>query len=151
MQISKSSEISILLVEDDEVDIESFRRMLKKQRILNPIHVACDGLEAFEFLRGSAERKKIERPFLIILDLNMPRMNGIEFLEELRQDEELHDSICFVLTTSDACRDKVAAYDKHIAGYLVKSQLGKDFARMLDLIECYWRIVHLPPDPNGIE
>lgn len=108
--------------------------------------VASDGIEALEILRGQNNAKSIKRPFMIILDLNMPRMNGFEFLEVLRDDEKLADSICFVLTTSDADRDKLSAYEKHIAGYIVKSRVGVSFTAMIEMMECYWKVVEFPPD-----
>lgn len=84
------------------------------------------------------------RPNLILLDLNMPRMGGIEFLEELRTDPNLKDSVVFVLTTSDAEADRLAAYDHFVAGYMVKSKIGENFFQLADMLEGYWRIVELP-------
>ena len=143
MAVNKT--LQILLVEDDDIDAEAVKRALTKQRIANPVVRAKDGIGAIERLRGQDSSPPLERPFLILLDLNMPRMNGIEFLKELRSDEDLHDSIVFVLTTSDADRDKVAAYEQHVAGYIVKSQAGEDFISVMGLVEHYWRYVEFPP------
>ena len=140
-----SETVQILLVEDDDVDVEGVKRAFTKQRIANPIHVARDGLEALAKLRGSDTEPALARPYLILLDLNMPRMNGIEFLQQLRNDSKLHDSVVFVLTTSDTDRDKVAAYEQHIAGYLVKSKVGEDFVHLVNMLDHYWRYVELPP------
>jgi CheY-like chemotaxis protein len=74
-------------------------RAFKKAKIANPVSLAHDGIDALEMLRGTNGRERFPRPFLILLDLNMPRMNGIEFLKELRQDDELRKSIVFVMTT----------------------------------------------------
>lgn len=137
--------LHILLVEDDEIDAEAVKRALAKKRIANPITVASNGLIALDRLRGTNGAEKLPRPFMILLDLNMPQMNGIEFLQELREDAELHDSIVFVLTTSNADQDKVAAYEKHIAGYIVKSQAGEDFMKVMNLVEFYYRYVEFPP------
>lgn len=137
--------VQILLVEDDDIDAEAVTRALMRQRIANPIVVVRDGIAALQRLRGQDGKAALQRPYLILLDLNMPRMNGIEFLEELRSDPELHDSIVFVLTTSDADRDKVAAYRNNIAGYIVKSQAGEEFASVLEIVDLYWRYVEFPP------
>jgi CheY-like chemotaxis protein len=135
--------VNILLVEDDEVDVMAIRRAMKRSKISNPVHVAGDGLEALEQLRA-VDETAIPRPFIILLDLNMPRMNGLEFLEELRQDEALQDSIVFVLTTSDSDRDRVAAYRKNIAGYVLKSNVGDQFIQLLSMLDSYWNVVVLP-------
>ena len=138
--------LTILLVEDDDLDAEAVRRAFKRQRIANPIVVVQDGIAALNKLRGTDGVEPISRPFLILLDLNMPRMNGIEFLQQLRQDENLHDSVVFVLTTSDADRDKVAAYEQHIAGYMVKSHVGEQFVSLVNMVDHYWRYVEFPPE-----
>jgi CheY-like chemotaxis protein len=81
---------------------------------------------------------------VLLVDLNMPRMNGIELVEALRQDRDLHSCIVFVLTTSRRDEDKVAAYDLNVAGYVVKEHAGQDFQRLIDMMQCYWRVVELP-------
>lgn len=142
--IANTKEISILTVEDDDIDAKSIERALKKLKILNPLYRACDGIEALAFLRGEEGHEAIKSPYIILLDLNMPRMNGIEFLDEIRKDEQLRNSIVFVLTTSKADEDRVAAFKHNVAGYIVKSEVGDGFIGALDLIEHYWRIVELP-------
>lgn len=137
--------VTVLLVEDDEVDVEAIERAFKRARIANPIVHVTDGIEALSALRGELATKPVRRPYLILLDLNMPRMNGIEFLQELRNDDKLQDSVVFVLTTSDADRDKVAAYAQQVAGYMVKSKAGEDFMQMIGLLDHYWRVVEFPP------
>ena len=137
--------VQILLVEDDQIDVDAVKRAFRKQRISNPIVVAEDGIAALQTLRGDGEVGALARPYLVLLDLNMPRMNGIEFLQNLRQDPLLHDSVVFVLTTSDTARDKVAAYEQHIAGYLVKSKVGEDFINLVNMVHHYMRCVELPP------
>lgn len=136
--------LNILVIDDDRVDILAIQSALQEKNIANPVYVAQDGAKALDMLRGQNGEERIPRPYLILLDLNMPRMNGIEFLQALRADEELHQSIVFVLTTSRDDRDKTAAYDHHIAGYLVKSEVGADFMRLVSLLEDFKLIVQFP-------
>ena len=143
--MSEARTVQILLVEDDEIDAEAVRRAFHRLRIANPIHEARNGLEALARLRGTDGAPPLERPYLVLLDLNMPRMNGIEFLHAIRSDPELAHSIVFVLTTSDDDRDKLRAYDKNVAGYLVKSKVGEDFTNLVSLIDHFWRYVEFPP------
>jgi len=133
-----SSLVNVLLVEDDEVDIMAMRRAFGKRKLENPIHVAHDGLEALSLLY------RVPRPYIILLDINMPRMNGIEFLHALRKDANQKDAVVFVLTTSPAEQDRRAAYAANVAGYIEKSDVGKGFADLVDLLERYWSIVKLP-------
>ncbi|PCI45110.1 MAG: two-component system response regulator [Moraxellaceae bacterium] len=143
MNYSKG-DVSLLMVEDDDLDATAITRAFKKLRIANPLIRAKDGVEALEYLRGENGRTKIAKPYMILLDLNMPRMDGIEFLAELRKDSTLSNSVIIVLTTSAADKDKVAAYDNHVAGYVIKSDLGSSFLEVIQLIDCYWKIVSLP-------
>ncbi len=132
--------ITILLVEDDDVDVESIKRGFRKRKIANPFIVARDGIEALEILNEG-----IPSPYLIFLDLKMPRMNGIEFLKEVRSSPSLKKSIIFVLTTSNDDRDRWATYEQNIAGYLLKSQAGEDFCNVVEMLDIYWRYVEFPP------
>lgn len=136
--------VRILLVDDDEIAVESIQRALRKHGITNPVSVTRDGLEALAALRGEGGVQRIPRPYLILLDLSMPRMNGIEFLGEMRRDPRLHDSIVLVLTTSADSQDQRAAYKRHVAGYLVKSKVGGSFLHMTRLLDSYLRIVDFP-------
>ncbi|HEX2198120.1 MAG TPA: response regulator [Burkholderiales bacterium] len=133
--------LNILLVEDDEVDVMNVKRAFQKAHITNPLFVAGNGLEALELLRGS-EMPKQRR--LVLLDLNMPRMNGIEFLRELRKDPELSATPVVVLTTSTMDRDKFEAYNLNIAGYLVKPVTFSDFVELMTTLNKYWALVELP-------
>lgn len=132
--------VNILMVDDDAIDVKTFKRSLAASRISNPLHTACDGVEALELLKSGL----VDKPLLIILDLNMPRMNGIEFLKELRQDPKYRDSVVFVMTTSDADEDKVEAYNFNVAGYMVKSEIGNSFLPAVDLIDQFWKTIQLP-------
>jgi len=133
-------QLTILMIEDDDVDAKGMERSFKKRRIANPIVRAKDGLEALEFL----ENGKIPSPYIILLDLQMPRMNGLEFLTSIRNHELLKSSVVFVLTTSHAEEDITAAFNQQIAGYFVKDEVGANFCEMLDMLEGYWRIAYLP-------
>lgn len=135
--------VKILLVDDDDVDAEMVVRGFRNHRIANPITVAENGVEGLKILRRNG-REPFSKPFLILLDLNMPAMNGFEFLDELRDDPDLRDSIVFVLTTSSAETDRARSYRKNVAGYIVKSDVGPSFKKAVDLLECYWTIVTLP-------
>jgi CheY-like chemotaxis protein len=134
-------EVSILLVDDDDVDVMGVHRALKKLKIVNPIVRARDGIEGLALLRDPSA---VPRPYIILLDLNMPRMNGLEMLAELRRDPMLTSSVVFVLTTSKADEDIVEAYQQHVAGYIIKSQVGEGFLRVVEMLDQYWRVVELP-------
>ena len=95
--MSETKPVTIFLVEDDEVEAEAVTRAFRKAHIGNPIETARDGVEALERLRGQNGQQKLEKPYLILLDLNMPRMNGLEFLQELRGDADLSSTVVFVL------------------------------------------------------
>ena len=146
LAMARSSEVSILLVEDDEIDVRAVKLALRKEKITNPIHVANDGVEALEILRGEAGHEPISRPFLVLLDLKMPRMNGLQFLKEIRADSDLRESIVFVLTTSDDDRDKMAAYECNVAGYLLKDNAGGDFMNAVRMLEYFVISVQFPPN-----
>ncbi|PUA26588.1 MAG: two-component system response regulator [Cellvibrio sp. 79] len=142
--MSNTSKVNILIVDDDDVAAESVVRSLRKHAMDFPITLARDGLEALEILRNQHNELVIDKPYLILLDLNMPRMDGFEFLQEVRGDENLHDSIIFVLTTSDADSDRTRAYRQNIAGYMVKSAVGPQFAKLANLLDNYRSTVSLP-------
>ncbi len=133
--------LHILLVEDDEVDVMNVRRSFDKNKITNPLYVAFNGIQALEMLRTGEVPKKRR---LVLLDLNMPRMNGIEFLRELRKDSELRAIPVVVLTTSDAEKDKIEAFDLNVAGYLVKPVTFPGFAELMATLNKYWTLVDMP-------
>lgn len=132
----------ILLVEDDEVDIMNVQRAFKKSAVQNPLHIARNGLDALELLRGPNKLPTL--PKVILLDINMPRMNGLEFLEELRTDEDLRHLSVFVLTTSNEERDKVEAYKHNVAGYIVKPVRFANFLEAVNTLQSYWQLIELP-------
>ena len=133
--------LNILLVEDDEVDVMNVKRAFQKNHIANPLFVATNGVEALELLRGG--RIPRERR-MVLLDLNMLQMNGIEFLRELRRDPELHATPVVVLTTSNDERDRIEAYDLNVAGYLLKPVTFSNFCEVMAALNRYWALVELP-------
>ena len=132
--------VSILLIEDDDVDAMGIERALRKLKLANPLYRARDGVEGLAMMRNN----QVPLPFLVLLDLNLPRMSGLETLREIRRDPELTDTIVFVLTTSKDDEDKTSTYKEHIAGYMVKSDLGAGFEDVFKLLDHYWRLVELP-------
>jgi CheY-like chemotaxis protein len=139
--MSDSPLLNVLLVEDDEVDVMNVRRAFQKSHIMNPLFVAGNGLEALEMLRGGDVPRGRR---IVLLDLNMPKMNGIEFLHELRNDAELHATPVVVLTTSNDDRDKIEAYNLNVAGYLVKPVTFGNFCELMVALNKYWTLVEMP-------
>ena len=140
----KTKPVNILLVEDDSIDVKAFQRAMVKQKIGNPVHVACDGVEALAYLQDVFANNIDAAPSLIILDINMPRMNGLELLKAIREDARLRHLIVFVLTTSNDEKDKFEAYNLNVAGYMLKSDMGNSFIRAVELVDNYWRVVEFP-------
>lgn len=133
--------LNILLVEDDEVDVMNVRRAFERNNVSNPLYVAGNGLEALDMLRSN----KIPRERrLILLDLNMPRMNGIEFLQALRSDPDLSSLPVVVLTTSNDDQDKIDAYNFNVAGYLLKPVTFSNFCERMATLNKYWTLVEMP-------
>lgn len=139
------SRVHLILVEDDDVDAEYVVRVLRRSGISAPVTLFRDGFEAIQALRGPQRGFMVARPLMILLDLNMPRLNGLEFLDLLREDPEFRRSIVFILTQSERSEDISAAYDRQVAGYLVKSHLGDNYALLPQLLVTYCRLVALAP------
>ena len=130
---------TILLVEDDRVDIMTVQRALEKNRIENPLRVARTGLEALDMLRGKGGHERLSpSPALILLDLNLPKMSGIEFLRELRNDPELKDLHIIVLTSSNEPSDRAAAFEYDVDDYIVKPHSFDEFTRAMATILALW-------------
>ena len=136
--------VNLLLVDDDEVDIQGLKRAFAKSRIGNPITVARDGVEALEILRGENGKSKLTKPYLIMLDINMPRMSGLEFLDVIRADDDLKAAIVFMITTSKDEEDKARAYGQNVAGYIVKQDPANTFMQAVSMLEHFWKIVEFP-------
>jgi CheY-like chemotaxis protein len=137
----ESKLLNILVVDDDDVDVMNIRRAFKKANITNPVWVASNGVEALAMLRDGTVPT---RNRLVLLDLNMPQMNGIEFLREVRRDPELALLSVVVLTTSNEDRDKVEAYKLNVAGYLVKPVTLVNFVDVMVTLNKYWTLVEFP-------
>jgi len=142
--LRNSDRISFLLVDDDDVDIIGIKRAFKKYNINNAVVRAKDGIEAMAILNDEEGYETIQKPYLIILDINMPRMNGIEFLKVLRNDPIHKSAIVFVLTTSQYEEDKINAYSFNIAGYITKSSFGANTEKFINIIDSYLKIVDFP-------
>ena len=139
--MSPERTLNLVLIEDDDIDVMNVRRALERAHVTNPLFVAHNGLEGLELLRSGkvpSDRR------LVLLDLNMPKMNGIEFLRELRKDPSLRPTPVVVLTTSDGDRDKVQAYDLNVAGYLLKPVTFVNFVDVMAALNKYWALVELP-------
>ena len=133
--------IHILLIDDDDIDVMNVRRAFEKGNISNPLYIARDGIEGLEMLRDGSIP---EGRRLILLDLSMPRMNGIEMLRELRRDPNLHSTPVVVLTTSNEERDRTDAYGLHVAGYLLKPVTFMSFVELMVTLNRYWQLVEYP-------
>ena len=133
-----------MLVEDDGVDVMTIKRAFKDLKITNQLVHTVDGEQALEHLRSESNK----RPCVILLDLNMPRMNGIEFLKVVKDDETLKKIPVVVLTTSGEERDIVESFNLGVAGYIVKPVDYKGFVEAIRAIDLYWTLSELPP--NGV-
>ncbi len=133
--------LNLVLIEDDEIDVMNVKRALERAHVTNPLFVAHNGLEGLELLRSNQVPRDRR---LVLLDLNMPKMNGIEFLRELRNDPALKATPVVVLTTSDDDRDKIHAYDLNVAGYLLKPVTFTNFVDVMAALNKYWALVELP-------
>ncbi|WP_439582322.1 response regulator [Dyadobacter bucti] len=134
--------LTILLVEDDEVDIMNVKRAFKKNNISNQLVIAHNGIEALEILRSDVPDKP--NPKIILLDLNMPRMGGIEFLKEIRQDPELSSLFVFVMTTSNEDGDKIDAFNLNVAGYILKPLSMDRFIAAVSTLNSFWTLCEYP-------
>ena len=120
------------------------RRSIAKAKFSNPVLTARDGVEALEILRGNNEQDRLSPPYIVTLDINMPRMDGHEFLKEIRDDPSLKNVVVFILTTSDNQFDIDSAYDRNVAGYLVKESSEDNLQAKIAMIERFSSLVVLP-------
>ncbi|ADE13052.1 response regulator [Sideroxydans lithotrophicus] len=136
----RTADKPILLVEDDQVDVMTVIRALGEIRVTNPIVNRENGEEALKYLRDPGS----ERPCIILLDLNMPIMNGIEFLQIVKQDENLKRIPVVVLTTSEEQQDKIRSFDLGVAGYMAKPVDYRQFVEVMRTLDAYWTISEVP-------
>lgn len=132
--------LNILLVEDDEIDIMNVQRAFRKNNITNPLFIARNGLEALEMLK----QDQVPMPHIVILDINMPKMNGLEFLQAVRKDNELKHLNVFVMTTSNDDNDKINAYNLNVAGYILKPLSFEKFIASVATLNSYWKLCQRP-------
>lgn len=130
----------ILLVEDDQVDVMTIRRALKEIEVNNPLVTVENGEAALSYLRDPSRA----RPCIIFLDLNMPIMNGLEFLHEAKADPTLKAIPVIVLTTSEEQQDKVSSFNLGVAGYMAKPVDYRRFVEMMRSIDLYWTVSEMP-------
>jgi CheY-like chemotaxis protein len=139
--------VPILLVDDDQVDVMTVQRAFKRNNIIDPLHVVGNGREALDFLyhQGDfANPEKSPRPGIILLDLNMPVMNGIEFLKVIKVDESLKKIPVIVLTTSKEENDRVESFNLSVAGYIIKPVEFEKFVEAVRVLNLYWTLSELP-------
>lgn len=138
--------VDILLVEDNAGDVRLTREALKEAKIRNQLYVVGDGVDAMAFLRREGSYRDAVRPQLVLLDLNLPRMNGREVLAQIKQDESLRRIPVVILTSSQAEADVLSAYDLHANCYITKPVDLAQFLTVVQAIENFWvTIVTLPP------
>jgi CheY-like chemotaxis protein len=130
----------LLIIEDDQVDVMTIKRALKEIHVSNPVVHMENGEEALHYLRDSSK----DRPCIILLDLNMPIMNGTEFLEVIKNDNELRRFPVIVLTTSEEQQDKLNSFNLGVAGYMAKPVDYRQFVEVMRSIDLYWTISELP-------
>lgn len=137
--------VEILLVEDSPTDVLLAREALEHAKVLNNLHVVTDGAEALDYLFRRGEFASVERPDLVLLDLNLPKRDGREVLEEVKNDPDLRRIPIVVLTTSKAEEDILRAYGLHANCYITKPVDFEQFSRVVRAIEDFWfSIVRLP-------
>jgi CheY-like chemotaxis protein len=144
--MERDRHINLILIEDDEVDVMNVQRALRRNNIQPSLHVAKNGLEALDLLRqGSLGRpENLARNCLIWLDLNMPKMGGLEFLRILRADANLKRIPVIILTTSDQEQDRIEAYNLNVAGYVLKPITFSKFVEVVATLNSYWALCELP-------
>jgi CheY-like chemotaxis protein len=139
--------IPVLLVDDDQVDIMTVQRAFKVNNIINPLHVVNNGQEALDYLNHRGKYSSTEQypdPGIILLDLNMPVMNGIEFLKVVKQDQRLKKTPVIVLTTSREENDRVESFNLSVAGYIIKPVEFEKFVEAVRVLNVYWTLSELP-------
>jgi len=141
MKIERLSKI--LLVEDDEIDIRNVKRAFAKNSMQNPLRVARNGEEALRILTADNEEDKFV-PDVVLLDINMPRMNGIEFLQHVRSNDDLKHLHVFIMTSSENDENIIDAYNLNVAGYILKPLSFDRFMEAMATLDAYWKLTIKP-------
>jgi len=136
MEMDKKT-VNILVAEDDDIDFKALKRAFKECEISNPVIRAEDGQIALDILK----KGEINFPFILLVDLKMPRMDGFQLIDEIRNDKKLTKTIIFVLTTSDNENDLKQAYERHIAGYIIKSDFRSGFIKAIKMLDYYCEVI----------
>jgi chemotaxis family two-component system response regulator Rcp1 len=145
MEKSNAEMVEILLVEDDQDDIFLTKKAFEQQKVTNNLHIVKDGVDAMEFLRQEGEYADASRPDIVLLDLNLQKMDGDEVLEEMQADESLKTIPVVVLTSSDAEEDIVQSYELNANAYMTKPVDFEGFLDIVDSIDHFWvSFVKLP-------
>ncbi|MBI5827918.1 MAG: response regulator [Deltaproteobacteria bacterium] len=146
MNAGSSRLIEILMVEDNPADVRLTVEAFKDAKVLNHLNVVHDGEEALAYLRRNGKYAGVPRPDLVLLDLNLPKMDGREVLEEIKKDADLKRIPVVVLTTSNDERDILKAYDLHVNAYVTKPVALDQFVKIVEAVDDFWfSVVKLPP------
>lgn len=136
--------VTLLVVEDDVVDQEIVKRSFKRADLSHPLVFANNGFEALKIMRGEEPDVALQEPYMVLLDLNMPVMDGFEMLDEMRSDQNLRDKVVFVLSTSDDESDVKRAYASGISGYIKKGNIAEGFSAATKMLSSYGDVVIFP-------
>ena len=139
-----NNSLSICLVDDDFGDAKAVIRNFNKQQSLIQIVRATDGIDALKVMQGEDPERQLSRPFIAFIDINMPRMNGLELIKKIRETKGIENTVIFVLSTSNRQEDIKEAYKNNISGYLVKGSTTDLYPKMVELAEIYQHIVTFP-------
>ncbi len=146
---SEAPLVDILLVEDNPADIRLTQEAMRESRLINKLNVVMDGVEAIAYLRQEGKYANATRPDIVLLDLNLPKMDGREVLDTIKNDPDLKSIPVVILTTSEAETDILKSYDSHANCYIAKPVAFEKFAKVVNLIENFWfTIVKLPTMKN---
>lgn len=146
MQVVETMSIDVLLVEDSPSDAKLTAKTFEKAKVLNTLHIVEDGVEAMDFLRQAGDYQRSPRPDLILLDLNLPKKDGRQVLEEIKEDPKLQNIPVVILTTSEDEEDILKSYKLRANCYITKPVTLQQFVRVVESIEDFWlTVVKLPP------
>ena len=144
----------VLLAEDNEHDIVTIKRAWKKNHIANPLHVVKDGQECLDYIYrrgGYAEAGAAPRPGILLLDIKMPKMDGLAVLEHIRNDKAISQLPIIILTTSKAEQDRLASYERGATAFITKPVGFENFSKAITAINRFWELVELPEIQNELE